>query len=568
MIKQLTAFCLALLSITAYSQNELQQAAIPPLNIPMSFAGTYGELRHDHFHAGLDFKVGGVVGEPIHAIKSGYISRIAVSVSGYGNCIYINHPDGTMSVYGHMYTFRDDIARMVLREQYKKENFAVNLFFGPNDYPVKQGDVIGKVGTTGSSSGPHLHMEIRREGGNLPTNYLKDNIYSVSDDASPVIQRVAFYAYEDSTGVSQSRRLALLKTASNKVMVPAKSYIAIDAIDKMPGTSNKLAVETYQAFLDNEEFFRLDVGETDYDSQKYIQSMIAAGESGDDLIKTLVEPGNKLAAKKIKATNNGIIVLNDYEPHSLKIKVTDIRGNQSSAQYTIQRNDDIKVVEDSLMRYKLLWYTPNTYNNQDFVLSLPSGALYGNYDITLAKVADACDSLNIYSPVWKMGDSSVALHKKATLKFKNNNLPDSLRNKALIASYNEKNGSLSAIGGEWKGEQLVANVGFGTYCVALDTIPPLLYPMVKDGYQPQPSTGTGYIVPDGSEVKFRLTDSFSGISDFRVEVDGKWAIALLKSGRLTVYLDPTHHEKGSHLITVTAWDGVGNESTTSVTVNY
>ena len=86
---------------------------IYPLDVPMSLSGNYGELRSNHFHAGIDFRVGGVVGAPIHATADGYVSRITVGPSGYGNALYITHSNGFVSVYGHMHCFKDEIAEFV-----------------------------------------------------------------------------------------------------------------------------------------------------------------------------------------------------------------------------------------------------------------------------------------------------------------------------------------------------------------------------------------------------------------------------------------------------------------------
>ncbi|MBQ1831901.1 MAG: M23 family metallopeptidase, partial [Bacteroidales bacterium] len=138
-----------------------QEKAIPPLDVPMSFSGTYGELRHDHFHSGLDWRVGGRIGDPVHAIKSGYVARVTVGPWGYGNGLYINHPDGTTSVYGHLNNFREDIAKRVEEAQFAEESFSVDLRFAPEEFPVERGDIVAQVGNTGSSAGPHLHMEIR-----------------------------------------------------------------------------------------------------------------------------------------------------------------------------------------------------------------------------------------------------------------------------------------------------------------------------------------------------------------------------------------------------------------------
>ncbi|MGD1895135.1 MAG: M23 family metallopeptidase [Cyclobacteriaceae bacterium] len=60
-------------------------------------SGNYCELRSSHLHAGIDIKVGGVVGAPVHATADGYINRIKISYGGYGNALYIQHPNGTVS---------------------------------------------------------------------------------------------------------------------------------------------------------------------------------------------------------------------------------------------------------------------------------------------------------------------------------------------------------------------------------------------------------------------------------------------------------------------------------------
>ena len=62
-------------------------------------SGTMGELRGDHFHMGIDIKTNGKIGIPIHASKSGYVERIRIGTRGYGRALYMNHNDGTKTVY-------------------------------------------------------------------------------------------------------------------------------------------------------------------------------------------------------------------------------------------------------------------------------------------------------------------------------------------------------------------------------------------------------------------------------------------------------------------------------------
>ena len=85
-----------------FSNNlSFSQEYINPLDFRLLLSGTFGELRGNHFHAGIDFKTKGVEGQKIYAIADGYISRIKVSSYGYGKALYINHPNGQTSPLSH-----------------------------------------------------------------------------------------------------------------------------------------------------------------------------------------------------------------------------------------------------------------------------------------------------------------------------------------------------------------------------------------------------------------------------------------------------------------------------------
>ena len=96
----------------------------------------YNEMR---FHAGED--IGAPSGTPILAADSGMATVIPDNGNGYGNYIMINHGGGRVTLYAHM------------------SAFAIS-----NGATVNQGDVIGYVGSTGNSTGPHLHFEVRVNG--------------------------------------------------------------------------------------------------------------------------------------------------------------------------------------------------------------------------------------------------------------------------------------------------------------------------------------------------------------------------------------------------------------------
>jgi hypothetical protein len=128
---------------------------------PNFLAGSMGELRPNHFHGGLDIKTAGGVNRPVYAAADGYISRLKQSSFGYGNVLYITHPNGLTTVYGHLNAFRGPVADELLRQQYEKQTYELELFFEKDKYPVKRGEVVALSGNTGGSAGPHLHWEVR-----------------------------------------------------------------------------------------------------------------------------------------------------------------------------------------------------------------------------------------------------------------------------------------------------------------------------------------------------------------------------------------------------------------------
>ena len=79
MIKQyITALMLAC-CIGGYGQEKKQATFVPPFDFPLTLSGNFGEIRPNHFHGGLDFKTGGVIGTPVCELADGDISRIRVT---------------------------------------------------------------------------------------------------------------------------------------------------------------------------------------------------------------------------------------------------------------------------------------------------------------------------------------------------------------------------------------------------------------------------------------------------------------------------------------------------------
>lgn len=509
-----------------------QEKPIKPIDLPMSFAGNYGELRHNHFHQGLDWRVGGKVGDPIHAIKSGYVSRISVSPTGYGNAVYINHPDGTYSVYGHMLSFRSDIAARVKEEQYSQKSFIVNFFPEPDEFPLKQGEVFGRVGNTGASAGPHLHMEVRDTEKDLPLNYIAMGYYSPKDNMSPVFRRVVFYGL-DSTAVPSARQITSIRNPEkyrSVIYLPHKSYVAIDAYDTQDGTTGKLAIENYKVILDGRTIFNFTVGDVSYTEGPYIKSLVQQGVSGPDLVKSRMDPGNLLQCKA-DVEDGGIIMLEDYDIHQLRIEVKDICGNSSALNFKVRREDSkepLPAIDTTAIRREFLWYAPNIVREEGMTYILQLGALCDNAVFSFKKISPRDRIEEACSDVWEISSPGTALMKGGILEIESS-VPDSLASKAFLASVSSV-GRLS-----WAGSK----VGPGRYCIAVDTKAPQISP--------------------GKGGNYSIRDDCSGVSEVSLEIDGQWHLFKFYRGVLTI-LDRGSISRGKHRLTITAKDNCGNIS--------
>ena len=168
-------------------------------------SGNMGELRTTHFHAGIDVKTDRREGLDIYATEDGYVSRIKVSSYGYGNVLYVTHPDGNTSVYAHLRNFRDDIAQYVLEQQYQQETFEIELFPEQWRFPVQRAEFIAHSGNSGSSMGPHLHFEIRETATQRPRNGLLYN-FDVRDNIHPSIRGITIYPVDNESRVNGKQR--------------------------------------------------------------------------------------------------------------------------------------------------------------------------------------------------------------------------------------------------------------------------------------------------------------------------------------------------------------------------
>ncbi|WP_375447977.1 M23 family metallopeptidase [uncultured Fibrella sp.] len=311
-----------------------------------SLSGGMGDLRGNHFHAGLDIRTGGVEGVPVRAAADGYVSRIAVFTGGYGNVIFLKHPNGLTTVYGHLKTLNDTLGTYLRENQYIKKTFEIDLRPQPNEFPVAKGDIIALSGNTGGSGGPHLHFEVRDPSDNL-LNPLLYGFPELSDDVPPYFERIAIRTLTPNSrlnGEFQRQTFTPTRRADGSYVISqpisGSGLLGLEllAYDKANGSPYRNGLNCVEIRLDGNEVFAYSMNMFPHEQTRFINVHMnyeAEQLSGQRYHRGYVADGNQLALYHTNAYR-GKLPLFDGKPHEVTITLFDNYEHSAVLRFIIQ----------------------------------------------------------------------------------------------------------------------------------------------------------------------------------------------------------------------------------------
>ncbi len=548
---------------TSYSQVAYEETDFrSPLGIDLVLAGNFAEMRSNHFHTGLDIKTNGREGYKVYAIDSGYISRINVSHYGYGNAIYVQHPNGYTSVYAHLSTFPKNILDYIRKRQYSEKSETIQVYPSPNEFRLAKGEVFAYSGNSGSSTAPHLHFEIRETESERPVNPLLFD-FDIKDDKKPSLLDVKVYPLEN--GVINGKKIAYnmdLKGANGiytreynyPVKVKGNVGLAINAIDYLNGAGNKCGIYSVELFVDDKLKFRQKLEKLVFADNRYINTHSDYLEyrlNKQSYHKSFRAENNKLDIYEV-IEDEGRIRFDDTLEHQIKYVVQDVYGNTSIATFSLKGDGLVDQLDAPLVGQGVLDASSrNEVKKDDFEVIMQKNTVYEDlkyeYKNEVAK--------NSFAPIHKFHNDYVPVQHYFVLRLKTTNLPSGYENKSLIVEMSKSNKVAYAKGGEYKDGWVETEVrSFGNYTVKLDTVPPKLTPInIYDGKD----------LSSTKAIQFKIGDNLSGIKEYDAYVDDKWILSFYntRKGTLTIPFDEYNVvSSGEHTLRVELKDERKNET--------
>ncbi len=494
------------------SQIKVEEAN-PPVNIPIKLSGNFGELRSSGFHSGIDIKTSGKEGVEIKSIDNGYVSRISISLSGFGKAIYITHPNGFTSVYAHLSKFNDDIEKLIQAFQYQKKSFVINKFFKRDEIIIEKNDIIGYSGNTGSSFGPHLHFEIRKSSENLPINPLRFG-YPIEDTIPPSLRGLFLYKIGDKP--NKRRKINIKKISDNKYQsetINASGNFGFGVIsnDRQNKSYNINGTYNYKLFKNGNKEFEIKFDNFSFNEKTYQMEFMDYSyyiERKSRLIKIFNE--NKLNANFIKSKSTGIINVNENDSIKVKVILSDYSKNETQININfVGSKDSLNFNYDDFSNFNFF-----IKKSQDFSFS-KNGAF--------VKIKKNTFNSNTFLDIKYLKDTLYLINPRVyAFKTIEISIPQKVKNKkqSYVANINDEGEKTFVTKINIDGRFKFKTNSLGKFFVDIDSIAPNIKPLNRK-----------------NKISFEIKDDETGVKKYDVFVNGNWHLFEYEPKRNEIFCD-------------------------------
>jgi len=526
-----------------------------PLNIPISLAGNFGELRPNHYHMGLDIRTEKRVNLPVYAAADGYITKVKVEPAGFGQAIYINHPNGYTTLYAHLNDFFPALSAYVKQQQYKQESWRIFIDIPPNMFPVKKGDFIALSGSTGGSEAPHVHFEIRNTANDVNLNPTLFGL-PIVDNSKPTIMRLAIYDGNKSI-YEQSPRILPVRNIKGVLTIPgglittgySKLMFAISAFDTESGTPNHNGI--YQASLyDNDKAeIGFEMDDISYSNTRNVNAHIdyKTKTNGGPYLQQLFRLPGYTNSIYYSLQNDGVMDVSDGAVHPMKIEVKDAYGNATVLKFLVK----YKAVPISKWPPPGKMFYPQMldgFESPDCSFYIGEKCLYDSVHVNFSKSPYPNGASYVYS----IGAVYIPLQDSFLVRIKpNSNFDVNKQDKVVMQRSGGTKKDVQKV--QWQGGWASARFrDFGNFQLLSDEEPPKIIPV---GFV------DGANLSRTSRIVFIIKDNLDAFKNFRAELDGRWLRFTNDKGKSFIYAFDEHCPPGKHELKISVQDEAGNIAT-------
>ncbi|WP_430468363.1 M23 family metallopeptidase [Winogradskyella ouciana] len=550
-----------LITSSVYAQSEYPQDYFRnPLDITLVLSGTFGELRSSHFHSGLDIKTQQKQGLKVYAAAEGYVSRIKISHYGYGKAIYITHPNGYTTVYGHLQKFSDRLEKYIKECQYDKESFEVEVFPSSEELIIAPNEVIAYSGNTGGSGGPHLHFEIR-DNQERPMNPMLFGI-EAKDSKRPFVSAVFAYPKDENAiinGKNERVPLRLIPQKSGdyeveKITAFGNIGFGVTSYDKQDLAPNNNGVSNIETFFNGNKSLEIDFKRFSFDESKHIKRLIDYEyykTKRSRIQKLFIQKNNPLSLYK-DAYDDGYIRVEDSTSSVYKIRIRDFEGNETWVNIPVngkyeKPNETLRDIDAN----KTLVYSnqPTTLQSGNVTVNFYENTVYDDVFIDF-KVSS--DTIHLHK-------DNIPLQKNFYINYDLSNYKVEHLDKIFIARLYGYYKRPSYVHTKRKGNILSAgSKTLGLYTLVMDTVAPTIEPVNFQNKK---------WLSKYRYLKVKIDDELSGISKYRATVNGEWILMEYdyKTKMLVHDFNDNIAKDTKNELKIIVTDNVGNSSTFEAT---